>query len=188
MKTTPNHTLTHALRLCAMTAALFTVDAFAQSNASDMSKSNNTHATGKPELTHTDKHFVEKAVTSGREEVDISRVAAERATNADVKQFAQMMVDDHTRANDELVAFAQAHSIEVKEKKSDADKWSKKDAKDFDRDYVKKMVSDHKDAVDLFRNEAKDGTDPELVELARKTLPKLEQHYEKANDLKKMIK
>lgn len=188
MKTFPHQTLAHALRLCAMTAALLTVDAFAESTSAMPKASDHTHATGKPELTHTDKRFLEKAATSGREEVEISRVAAERATNPDVKQFAQMMVDDHSRANDEIIAFAQARSVELSDKKSEAEKWSKKDAKDFDRDYVKKMVSDHKDAVDLFRNEAKDGTDPELLEFARKTLPKLEQHYEKANDLKKMVK
>src|SRR6185369_16662402 len=135
MNSTPHHTLTQALRVCAITAALLTVDAFAQSTASDMSKTkNDTHATGKAELTHTDKRFIEKAATDGREEVEISRVAAERATNPDVKQFAQMMVDDHSRANDELMAIAQARSVEVKEKKSEAEKWSKKDAKDFDRD------------------------------------------------------
>jgi putative membrane protein len=186
MKTTPHYNiLNNSLRAGAVVASLFAFHAFA---AEPMPDSNSTHATHSAELTHSDKRFVEKAAAAGREEVEISRVAVDRSTNADVKKFAQMMVDDHTRANDELMSLAQARSVELPNKKSETEKWSKKDAKDFDRDYVKKMVSDHKDAVELFRNEAKDGTDPELLEFARKTLPKLEQHYEHANDLKKMVK
>jgi putative membrane protein len=168
-----------------MAAGMFAVNAFAADVATDSSA---THATHPAELKHGDKRFIEKAAAAGQEEVDISRVAVERTTNAEVKQFAQMMVDDHTRANEELMSLAQARSVELPNKKSEAEKWSKKDAKDFDRDYVKKMVSDHKDVVDLFRNEAKDGTDPELLEFARKTLPKLEKHYEHATDLKKMVR
>jgi putative membrane protein len=177
--------LSNSLRACAVAASLFGLHAFAADTLPD---SPQTHATHPAELTHSDKRFIEKAALSTREDVEISRIAAERSTNADVKQFAQMVVDDHDRANAELISFAQARSVELSDKKSEAEKWSKKDAKDFDRDYVKKMVADHKDAVELFRNEAKDGTDPELLEFARKTLPKLEKHYEHATDLKKMVR
>ena len=110
-----------------------------------------------------DRDFVEKAAKSGMEEVDISRVAAERTTNSSVKSFAQMMVSDHSAANDKLSSLATSKAIKLPAEDMNASgKWSKKDAKDFDKDYVDKMVSDHKDAVELFQKEADKGTDPEL--------------------------
>ena len=61
-------------------------------------------------------------------------------------------------------------------------------AKDFDVDYIKKMVSDHEDIVKLFAKEAKDGEDVELVGFARQYLPELQRHLEMASDLKRLIK
>ena len=147
------------------------------------------HNANTSSLKHADRRFVEKAAESGREEVEISQVAVERATNADVKHLAQMMVDDHTKANQELMSIAAAKGVTLKEDKDkNSNKWSKKDAKDFDRDYVKKMIADHKEAIDLFSNESKNGSDPELVEFARTTLPKLEQHLAHTDELKNLVK
>ena len=129
-----------------------------------------------------------KIAESGREEVEVSRIAAERATNPDVKKFAQMMVDDHTRANEELESLASAKGVKLKDKEKSENKWSKKDAQDFDRDYVKKMVSDHKKDIDLFSKESKNGTDAELTEFARKTLPTLNKHLETVSELEKTVK
>lgn len=136
-----------------------------------------------------DRDFVEKAAKAGMEEVDVSRVAAERTTNSDVKSFAQMLVSDHTAANEKLASIATAKAVKVPaQDPGDASKWTKKDGKDFDKDYVDKMVSDHKDAVELFQKEADKGTDPELQAFARDTLPKLQHHLEMAMDLKKTVK
>lgn len=136
-----------------------------------------------------DREFVEKAAKAGMEEVDVSRIAAERTTNGDVKSFAQMLVSDHTAANEKLASIATAKAVKMPAQDSSASgKWAKKDGKDFDKDYIDKMVSDHKDAVDLFQKEADKGTDPEIQAFARATLPKLQHHLEMAMDLKKMIK
>lgn len=143
---------------------------------------------GRGTLEHTDRRFVEKAAKSGLEEVAISQVALERTTNPDVKRFAQMIVDEHSRANEHLASIAQTHQVELPAKEVDLEKWRRRDSKDFDRDYIKAMISDHKDAVELFRKEAKDGVSPDVLEFARSTLPKLEEHYERANDLKKMVR
>lgn len=139
-------------------------------------------------LKHADRAFIEKADVSGREEVEISQIAAERASNPDVKKFAQMIVDDHTRANDELASLANACGVKLKDKPKNEDKWSKKDAADFDRDYIKKMVDDHKKAVDVFSKESKDGGDEQLVDFARKTLPTLQHHLDEATRLEDLVK
>jgi putative membrane protein len=136
-----------------------------------------------------DRDFVEKAAKSGMEEVDISRIAAERTSNSSVKSFAQMMVSDHSAANEKLTSLATGKAIKLPaQDTSVSGKWAKRDSKDFDQEYVDKMVSDHKEAVDLFQKEADKGTDPELQAFARDTLPKLQHHLEMAMDLQKTVK
>jgi putative membrane protein len=139
-------------------------------------------------LKHADRSFVKKAAKSGMAEVNISRVAVERTSNQQVREFAQMMVADHTKANTKLADLASSKGVMLPMGDDDdtAD-WAKKDVKDFDEDYIDKMVSDHKDAVDLFEKEAKKGDDPDLAAFARETLPTLQQHLAKANALKEML-
>ena len=142
----------------------------------------------KIDLKHGDKSFIEKAAKSGMEEVAISRVAVERATNPQVREFAQMMVSDHTGANTELTTLAMSKNLTLPVKDINVEKWEKRSAKGFDEEYMEKMVSDHKDAVDLFEKEAKKGDDADLMNFAAKTLPSLTAHLAKAQDLKKMVK
>lgn len=138
---------------------------------------------------HGDKVFIEKAAKSGHEEVAISQVAVERTTNPQVKALAQMMVDDHTAAGGQLATIAAAKGVKLPAQDlDDAKKWSKKDTKDFDKDYAEKMVADHKDAVELFQKQATKGEDADTKAFARDTLPKLQHHLEMAIDLKKSLK
>lgn len=140
-------------------------------------------------LSHSDKSFIEKAIKSGNEEVDISRVVADRSTNSQVRTFAQQMVDDHSSANQALASLANSKGVELPAKDMDtATDWSKKSGKDLDEDYMDKMVSDHKKAVKLFQKEADKGDDADTKALARDTLPKLEHHLEMATDLEKSLK
>lgn len=141
-----------------------------------------------PSLTHGDKSFIEKASKSGQEEVDISRAVVDRTTNPDVRAFAQMMVDDHSAANMALTGIASGKGVETPVKgPGETEKWSKKSASDLDQDYVSKMIADHKDAVELFQKEADKGSDMDVKDFARDTLPKLQHHLEMALDLKKAL-
>lgn len=139
-------------------------------------------------LKHADKSFVEEAVKAGREEVAISQVAVDRSTNPAVKEFAQMIVSDHTGVNTELNGIASMKGVALPTKTVNVDKWVKKSAKSFDEDYIDQMISAHKDALDLFEKEAKKGTDTELTALAAKTVAALQTHLSRAQDIKKMIK
>lgn len=142
----------------------------------------------RPALKHVDQNFLEKAAKANLEEIEISRVVIERTSNPKVREFAQMLVSDHESANDALTAIAADRGVSLPAKDADANKWAKKDGKDFDRDYINKMVSSHEDAVKLFQKEATDGEDAESVAFARKILPKLQHHLEQANDLKRLMK
>jgi putative membrane protein len=140
-------------------------------------------------LKHADKSFIEKAAKASMAEVDISRVALERSTNPQVKELAQMVIDDHSRANDALSSIALTKGVTLPAKDmDDTNKWSKKSGKDFDEDYIEKMVSAHKDAVELFEKQANKGGDLDTKTFARDTLPKLQHHLQMALDLKKTVK
>ena len=98
------------------------------------------------------------------------------------------MVTDHTSADDSLTSLASTKGVTIELKDEVSDKWTKKDARDFDLDYISKMVSDHEAAVKLFTKESDEGKDADTVAFARKTLATVQQHLEKAEDLKKLLK
>jgi putative membrane protein len=146
-------------------------------------------ASAETSLSHADKSFIEKAAKCSTGEADISRVIADRTQNPAVRTFAQKMVDDHGSANKALATLAASKGVELPAKDmADANKWSSKSGKGLDEDYMDKMVSDHKDAVELFQKEADKGEDAETKAFARDTLPTLQHHLEMALDLEKTLK
>lgn len=145
---------------------------------------------GGEHLSRADRNFFEKASKSGIKEVAVSESVMNRLGNQQVKQFAQTMVQDHSQANAELMALAQKKGV-VLPAKDDlsklTNKWStKKDGKDLAEDYMKEMVSDHKDAVDLFEKASK-SEDPDIAAFANKTLPKLQAHLQHAKQLERAL-
>lgn len=146
-------------------------------------------AADKSMLKHGDRNFIEDAAKIGMAQVAISRIAAEKATNPQVKEFAQMMVNDHGGANSELTMLAASKSVMLPAKQPNTDKWTKKKAgKDFDEDYMEKMVDDHNEAVEHFEREAKRGDDADVKAFAAKTLPTLQAHHTRAKEIKKALK
>ena len=106
-----------------------------------------------------DRNFVEETLSAGMAEVELGRMAQERATDAEVKQFAEMMVRDHTQAGDSLEQVAQQHSIqaqaELQERHRDLiDRLSNLKGADFDREYMDAMVQGHEDMVDHLQTRA----------------------------------
>jgi len=142
--------------------------------------------TGRP-LKKNDRDFFEKVAKASLSEVEISRVAASRTTNPEVKRFAQMMVADHQDVTDQLAALASTRGVSLPAKDQHADKWEKRDAKNFDKEYLDKMVSDHEDVVKLLEKQSKNGEDADAVAFARKHLPKMQEHLQHALDLKRTL-
>ncbi|HYD83761.1 MAG TPA: DUF4142 domain-containing protein [Opitutus sp.] len=138
-------------------------------------------------LSRSDRNFFEKAAKSGMKEVAVSRSTLDRLVNPQVKHFAQMMVDDHSKANAELMALAQKKGVTLppKDDMKLMEKWSKK-TDEVDEDYMEEMVDDHQEAVELFE-EASKSEDAEIAAFANKTLPTLRQHLTVAKDLKKAV-
>jgi putative membrane protein len=130
-------------------------------------------------LSSSDVKFVQKAAGGGIGEVELGKLAQQKAVREETKQFATRMVEDHTKANDDLARVAQANSVNLpqemdKDARKDMDKLQKLQGMDFDRAYMKHMVKDHKKDVREFRHEAKRGND--VGSFAQRTLPTLEEH------------
>ncbi|MDF3057159.1 MAG: hypothetical protein K0R17_1374 [Rariglobus sp.] len=134
-----------------------------------------------------DRKFLEKAAESGLKEVTVSQAVLANLSTPEAREFAQMMVKDHTAANEELKMLAMRKSVPLppEDKKMDlTKKWSEKPGnRNLDEDYLKEMVSDHKDAVELFEKGTK-ADDPDIAAFARKTLPTLKHHLELAQGKK----
>jgi putative membrane protein len=144
-------------------------------------KSASSETTTAPSLSGRDKSFVKEAAIGGLAEVQLGRLATEKASSPDVKQFAQKMVDEHGKANEKLMAIAKQKNIEVPTEltgkpASEYQKLSKLSGSDFDREYVKLMLDDHKKDVSEFRKQSKSGQDPDVKAFATEALPTLESH------------
>ncbi|PJJ83262.1 DUF4142 domain-containing protein [Mucilaginibacter auburnensis] len=140
-----------------------------------------------------DSKFVVDAANGGMTEVELGKLAQQKATNAKVKEFASMMVMDHSKANEELMALAKAKNITLpdsvsSESKSMMKSLSEKTGADFDKAYVNEMVDDHKKDVSKFESASKNLKDPELKAFVDKTLPVLKGHLDKITAIKDGMK
>ena len=136
----------------------------------------------------SDATFMTKAAGDGIAEVELGRLATERAASGGVKSFAQMLVDDHTKANSELKGLAGQKGVSLPSDppppaRATFDRLSKLSGDAFDRAYAAEMVKDHEKAVALFSKEANGGRDADARSWAAKTLPALQQHLAKAREL-----
>jgi len=100
-----------------------------------------------------DRAFVKDAAIANMAEIELSRSALDRSPSADVKKFAQMMVDDHPAAADKLKALATQHNLEVPAELDDKhrdlrEKLAAKQGLDFDKDYAEAMVEGHQAFTD----------------------------------------
>src|SRR5689334_3273382 len=139
-------------------------------------------------LNSHDRDFIMDAAMGGMMEVELGRVAAQQGTSDAVKQFGQRMVDDHSKANEELMTLAASKGITLPTTLDDkhreqVTKLSAMTGAEFDRAYSKGMLSDHNKDVSEFEKESTKGTDPDLKAFAANTLPTLQQHQQMARAL-----
>ena len=137
-----------------------------------------------------DKKFVKDAALGGLTEVELGKLATQKAFNEDVKKFGQNMVDDHTKANDELKQVASKENMPIPDTldskhQSRIDKLAKLSGEAFDKAYVKDQLKDHQEDVREFNAEAENGNDPNVKAFASSTLPTLQHHLEMVKDLSK---
>ena len=161
-------------------------------NRSQNRNSNTTGATGEQtgmgNMSSADRDFIMEAAMGGMMEVELGRVASQQGSSDAVKQFGQRMVDDHSKANEELMSLASSKGITLpttmdEKHHKDMMKLQAMTGADFDRAYSKMMLSDHKKDVSAFEKQSTKGADPDLKAFASKTLPTLQEHLQMAGAL-----
>ena len=140
-----------------------------------------------------DKAFAMKAAAGGLAEVALGKLAQQNGSNDQVKQFGSRMVDDHSKANDELKQIASTKGITLPtdvdaKHKSEMAKMQKLTGAQFDRAYMDSMVKDHKEDVSDFRKESTAGKDSDIKTVAAKTLPTLQDHLKMAQSTDAAVK
>ncbi|HKA32016.1 MAG TPA: DUF4142 domain-containing protein [Candidatus Binatia bacterium] len=136
-------------------------------------------------LSMGDSRFIKDAAGGGLLEVQLGKLATEKAASQQVKDFGKKMDQDHSKLNTELKQFASTNNVQIPDKlegkeKSTYDRLAKLSGEKFDREYMKTMIDDHKTDVDKFKKEADKADNPGLKSFAAKALPTLEQHLELA--------
>lgn len=139
-------------------------------------------------LSASDKKFVHEAAQGGIAEVELGKLATEKASSDDVKKFGQRMVEDHTKANDQLKQVATNEGIQLPDKlnakdQMTKDRLSKLNGAQFDKAYMNDMVKDHTQDVADFKRESSSGMDSEVKNFASTTLPTLEDHLRQAKEI-----
>lgn len=132
-----------------------------------------------------DTAFMHKAAMGGMAEVEMGNLAQQKAASDQVKQFGARMVQDHSKANDQLKQIASSKGVTLpaspdKKSQQTMDKMQKLSGAAFDKAYMSDMVADHKHDIAEFQKEAKSGKDADVKAFAEKTLPTLQEHLKMA--------
>jgi putative membrane protein len=138
-------------------------------------------------------NFLVDAANGGMAEIRLGEIAAQKATNPKVKEYASMLVHDHSGANDQVKALAAARNVTLptspsEEKQKIADDLLKKSSAAFDRAYMKEMVDDHEADIRKFESASNKVNDADVKAFVDNTLPKLRMHLDSAKAIQKALK
>lgn len=163
-----------------------------KSTMTNMPQNDKSEASSKSKIPMPDQDFVKEAASGGMTEVRLGELAQARGSSEAVKSFGKRMVDDHTKAGDELKSAAGRANLKVPDKANAKDeatynRLSKLSGAEFDREYSKEMVSDHTHDVSEFRKEVSSGRDKDVKSFASQTLPTLQAHLKQARDMQSSV-
>lgn len=138
------------------------------------------------------RDFVEEAASSSMMEVELAQLAQQNAQSQEVKDYAQMIENDHSQANERLRTIAQQKNITLPagmkdDHRSEIDDLRDKTGQEFDQEYMDKMVSEHEDDISKFEDMREDVQDPDLQSWIDNTLTTLRQHRDEAERIKESV-
>jgi putative membrane protein len=145
-----------------------------------------------------DRDFIQEQLAAGNAEVELGRLAQEKGTHPDVKEFGATMVRDHQMAGNELEQIATKANVDRSAERTGPlgqrdehmelqEELAKLTGREFDRRYIDEMIDDHQDAVEDLESKAENASHPEVKAWASKTLPKVRQHLERARAIKETL-
>ena len=146
---------------------------------------------GETALKRSDQHFFKKTARLGEEEVALSTIASQRATNPQVRAFASDIVREHTAANSELSALGERKGARFEPRdpenaSKEEKKWREKKGDKFDEDYLKAIIDGHEDMIGVLKDGA-ESKDAEIAAWSNKLLASVQGHLAQAKALKKTV-
>jgi putative membrane protein len=162
---------------------------------------------GRSGLSSAEQSFVKDQIKDSQKEIRLGRLAQQNASSPAVKEFGTMVVRDHTQMENQLRDFAERNGVDLRDISNDNERatgtsgnannpdnnygddsgLAKKTGPDFDKDFIDKMVKDHKDAVDAFTKRSEDKDNLQVAQFASQALPKLEEHLQHAQRLQQEL-
>ena len=148
---------------------------------------------GEDAITSKDQQFLMTAAAAQKAEIALGQMAAERAESEKVKQLAQRMVEDHTKAGQEVRKLAEAAGVTLADEPSlvsqkTSETYSKLSGKEFDRAYVDHEVKDHQKTIAKFKKHMKKLKNAQIKQWAAGTLPVLKEHLVVAKSVSASLK
>jgi putative membrane protein len=167
----------------------------APGNPGGMSPTTRESAPGKPaphQINQADRTFVRAVALGGLAEVDLAKLAAQKASNDAVKEFAQRMIKDHGEANDRLASLAKANGISLpdqfdSEQRSMRDRLQQAGKTEFDHAYIRGQITNHQQTVQLLIYQIGSGENDDLKAFASDTLPIVLDHLRMAQSIAAQI-
>jgi len=172
-----------------------TTDSVEQADSVNESRADSSSASNNNQTLTTDEasaSFLVDAADGGMAEVEMGKMAQDKATNNSVKSFAAMMVHDHSAANDQVKNLASQRNVKLPDSVSNAHKnkkeeLMKKTGAAFDKAYMDAMVKGHQDVVNMFEKGANNSKDEQVKSFINNTLPTIRQHLDSAKSIRKRL-
>ena len=180
---------THALLGgLAAVAAIASLSASAQSSTgtpSSRSPSSSVQAAD-------DSKFLQDAIRGNSAEVQMGELAKQQAESKDVRDYAQMLIDDHSKANKKAMETAQKMNVTASaepsaKQKQERDALAKLTGAEFDTTFMSHMVQDHQEAIAMYTTQAQSGDSSKATDDAKDALPTLREHLSKAQTIKSKL-
>ncbi|MGN6396444.1 MAG: DUF4142 domain-containing protein [Mucilaginibacter sp.] len=140
-----------------------------------------------------DAQFIVDAANGDLTQIELGNLAQQKGISKQVKNFGAMITKDHSAINDMVKAIAVTKNISIpkapgaKEQKK-IKKLRTKSGKDFDKAYIREMISDHEKDIKTFQTAAKKCLDPDVKSFAEKTIPVLQQHLDAINAIEESMR
>lgn len=155
-------------------------------NSSSMMSSDTSAMAAAPVI--SDEEFMKKVAEGGHNEMGLSRVALDKGATGETKSYANMMVQDHTKAGNELKPIAAQKKVTLPtdmdaEHKALRDQMNNLSGEQLQQQYAQQMITDHEKTVAVFQSEIQNGKDAAVKAFAQKTLPTIQEHLDMARRL-----
>jgi len=187
-----NNTKTESTGMDSTSSNMMSNDSNKMNNSMSSSSDTAKNTTAMPMADDNTKDFAKEAATGGMMEVELGNIAMKNSATQQVKDFGKMMVDDHTKLNNQLKDLATKKNVDLpttvtNDQQKEIDKLSKKTGANFDKDYVDIMIDDHKKDISAFKKAGDKLSDSDFKTFIMNALPTLQKHLDAIQSIKKKM-